>query len=101
VAKWTKDYQFDRYTSDPRMPFEVERFHFEKWAENDTQERFMHIVTVTVGNRVTIRSLTDPTKQTTILKFQSAVIPAGFGRYELVNEAEGACTVVLFRWKKA
>jgi mannose-6-phosphate isomerase class I len=100
VVKWTQDYQFDRYTSDPRMPFEVERFHFDKWAENDTQGRFMHILTVTVGQRVTVRSLTDPSKQATILKFQSMVVPAAFGRYEMVNEDQGLCTVVLFRWKK-
>jgi hypothetical protein len=82
------------------MPFEIERFHFEKWAANDTLGRFMHILTVTAGRRVTLRSLADPSKQTTILKFQSAVVPAGFGRYEIVNDGEGLCTVVLIRWKK-
>ncbi len=100
VAKWTKEFQLDRYTSDPRMPFEVERFHFEKRAENNTQKRFINILTLTVGQSVTIRSLDNPELQTSIMKFQSAVVPACFGRYEIVNNGEGLSTVVQLRWKK-
>jgi hypothetical protein len=81
------------------MPFEIERFHFDKWAENDTEGRFLHILTVTVGKRVTIRSKADPARASSILKFQSAVVPACFGPYEMVHEAEGTCTVVQMRWK--
>ena len=99
VVKWTQDYQFDRYASEPRMPFEIERFHFEQRAENDTKQRFAHILTVTVGTSVTIRSLDDPSRQTSILKWQSAVVPACFGAYEIINDQPGPCTVVQLRWK--
>jgi hypothetical protein len=99
VVRWTTDCQVDRYASVPAMPFEIERFHFDKWAENDTEGRFLHILTVTVGKRVTIRSKADPARASSILKFQSAVVPACFGPYEMVHEAEGTCTVVQMRWK--
>jgi len=100
VIKWTKEYAFDRYSSDPRMPFEIERFHFNRWAENDTEGKFLHAVTLTVGTKVTVRSKADPKLCTTIHRFQCALVPAAFGAYELVNEDRGACTVVQMRWKK-
>ncbi|HLH57111.1 MAG TPA: hypothetical protein VKY92_26265 [Verrucomicrobiae bacterium] len=100
VVKWTKEYMMDRYASDPRMPFEIERLHFERRAENDTQGRFMHIVTLTVGKQVTIRSKSNSAYRNTIYKFQSALVPACFGEYEVFNEDGGACTIVLLRWKK-
>ncbi len=101
VVRWTKDYQFDRYSSDPRMPFEIERYHFTHRAEADTEGLFMHIVTLTVGNQVTIRSKANPARQNTIRKFQSALVPACFGAYEFINEDGSACTVVQMRWKRA
>jgi hypothetical protein len=100
IVRWTRDYGMDRYTSDPRMPFEIERFHFEHRAENDTEGQFLHIVTLTVGHQVTIRSMKNPAHQNTIKKFQSALVPACFGEYEFINEDGGACTVVQLRWKK-
>jgi hypothetical protein len=100
VITWTQEYQLDRYSSDPRMPFEIERLHFDTRADYDTQGKFMHIVTLTVGKQVTIRSKTNPAYQNTIRKWQSALIPACFGEYEYLNEDGGACTVVLLRWKK-
>ncbi len=100
VIRWTREYQFDRYSSDPRMPFEIERYHFKQRADADTEGRFMHIVTLTVGKEVTIRSKTDPSKTNTIRKWQSALVPACFGEYEFVNPDGGFCTVVQLRWKK-
>ena len=100
VVKWTKEYQFDRYTSDPRMPFEIERYHFEQRADADTEGKFMHIVTLTVGKEVTIRSKKNPKLSNTIRKWQSALVPACFGEYEFVNPDGGFCTVVQLRWKK-
>ncbi|MEI7833179.1 MAG: hypothetical protein WCJ56_08285, partial [bacterium] len=79
VVKWTKEYLHDRYSSDPRMPFEVERFHFDNRAEYDTQGKFIHIVTLTIGEQVIIRSKSNPDYQADILLFQSALIPACFG----------------------
>jgi hypothetical protein len=82
------------------MPFEIERLHFAERAENDTEGRFMHIVTLTVGDRVVIRSKSNPAHRNEIRKFQSALVPACIGEYEFVNEAGGDCTVVQMRWKK-
>jgi hypothetical protein len=100
VVKWTQDYSFERYSSDPRMPFEIERVHFTHKADNDTEGRFFHLVTLTVGNKVAIRSKATPTLTNTIRRFQSAIVPACFGEYEFVNEDSGACTVVQMRWKR-
>lgn len=100
VVKWTKDCMFDRYSSDPRMPFEIERYHFERRADADTEGKFMHIVTLTAGNEVTIRSKSDPVLRNTLRRWQSALVPACFGEYEFANAAGGACTVVQLRWKK-
>ena len=71
VIKWTKDYWLDRYSTVAEMPFEIERLHFYKNAEYDTLGKFMHIVTLTVGNKVTIVSRHDPEKYTDIDLFQA------------------------------
>jgi hypothetical protein len=100
VVKWTPEYWIDRYDSLPEMPFEIERLHFYERAEYDTQGKFLHMVTLTVGERVMIRSMREPKKTCEIEWFQGAAIPACFGRYEYVNMREGFCTVVLMRWKE-
>ncbi|MCF7853753.1 MAG: hypothetical protein K9N51_03065 [Candidatus Pacebacteria bacterium] len=100
VEKWTTEHQFDRYTSDPRMPFEIERYHFTARADADTEGKFMHIVTLTVGNQITIRSKRDPEKTNTLRKWQSALVPACFGEYEFVTDDGCQCTIVQMRWKK-
>jgi len=43
--------------------------------------------------------LLHPEKSVGILKFQTAIVPACFGTYEIVNDGEGFCTVVQLRWK--
>jgi len=100
VVKWTPEYWIDRYDSLPEMPFEIERLHFYERAEYDTQGRFMHMVVLTVGERVMIRSMSEPEKTCEIEWFQGAAVPACFGTYEFVNMREGFCTIVLVRWKK-
>jgi len=100
VIKWTKAYAVDQYSSLSEMPFHIERFHFKQTAQNDTEGKFMHIVTLTVGDRVKIRSKNNPEMETEIEWFQSAIVPACFGEYEFVNVQEGFCTVVQLRWKK-
>jgi hypothetical protein len=100
VVRWTKRYQMDRYSSLPEMPFEIERFHFSERAENDTEGKFMNILTLTVGGRVKIVSKANPAYQTEIELFQSCVVPACFGEYEIVNVSGGFSTVVQIRWKK-
>ena len=90
----------DRYLSYGPMPFEIERFHFCRCAKNDTELKFLHILTLTIGERVIIRSLANEQRQAEIELFQSAIVPAYFGPYEIVNSSKGLCTVVQFRWKK-
>lgn len=102
VVKWTKEYSLDRYTSDPRMPFEIERLHFEKRAEYSTDGKILHIITLTKGNQATIRSKANPKAESPIVRWQSAILPAGFGDYEIINPAEpnGEMEVVILRWKQ-
>ena len=100
VIKWTKDYYMDQYKSTPVMPYHVERIHFEKCGEYSTEGKFMHMLTVTVGSKVTVRSKTNPDYKADCDKFQTLVIPATFGDYEIINEAGGRVTCVIQRWKK-
>jgi hypothetical protein len=100
VIKWTKEYAIDRYKVIKEMPFEIERIHFSTRAEYDTQGKFMHIPTLTVGKKVKIRSLANPEWETELDQWQACMIPAGFGKYEVINMNEGACTLVLIRWRK-
>lgn len=100
VVKWTKDYYLDRYSSVPEMPFEIERLHYYKTAEYDTEGKFCHIITLTVGKKAKIYSKADPSLCTEINLFQAAVIPASFGEYVIESSGDGANTATLVRWKK-
>lgn len=100
IVKWTKEYCIDRYSSYGPMPFHIERILFYKRAEYDTEGKFIHIVTLTVGSRIKIRSKSNPEFENEIELFQSAIIPACFGEYELINMKEEFCTIVILRWKK-
>jgi mannose-6-phosphate isomerase class I len=100
VAEWTKDYKRDIYASVPEMPFDIERFHFYTKAGNDTEMKFAHIITLTIGKKAIIRSKTDPERMADIELFQSAVVPAAFGGYEIVSADGGYCEVVQIKWKK-
>lgn len=99
VVRWTKEYYMDRFASLPEMPFEIERMHFDQRAENSTEGKFAHILTLTVGKCVTIRSKANHKLTTDIDLFQSCTVPASFGEYEIINPDGGHSTVVLLRWK--
>ena len=99
VTKWTRDYWRDIYSSLPEMPFKVERMHFYNHAEDTTDGKYVKILTLTVGTKVKIISKTDPSRFTTINRFQSAIVPACFGDYEIINDDGGNSTVVEFSWK--
>jgi hypothetical protein len=101
IFAWNKEYYWDRYTSLPEMPFEIERCHFGRRGINDTQGRFVQILTPTVGKRVRFQSLSDPNLRTDVNLFQSVVIPAAFGKYEMISLDAGACTVVQIRMKQS
>lgn len=91
----------DQYTTIPEMPFHIERIFFEQQAENDTEGKYMHIVTLSEGKHVTIRSKENPEYSTTIERLQSCVIPAGFGKHEYINQDGTHAMVVLIRLKKS
>jgi hypothetical protein len=100
VVKWTKEYFIDRYKSTPVMPYHVERIHFEKTGEYSTEGKFMHMFTLTVGSKVTVRSKANNDLYAVCDKFQTLVIPASFGDYEIINEEGGRATCVIQRWKQ-
>lgn len=100
VVKWTKEYFIDRYKSTPVMPYHVERIHFEKVGEYSTEGKFMHMFTLTVGSKVTVRSKANKDYFAVCDKFQTLVIPATFGDYEIINEEGGRVTCVIQRWKQ-
>ena len=60
----------------------------------------MHMFTLTVGSKVTVRSKADANLYAECDKFQTLVIPASFGDYEIINEEGGRVTCVIQRWKK-
>ena len=100
VVKWTKNYFIDRYKTTPVMPYHVERIHFEKVGEFSTEGKFMNMLTLTVGSRVTVRSKANPELFAICDKFQTLVVPASFGDYEIINEEGGRATCVIQRWKQ-
>lgn len=100
VVKWTKEYYLERYSSVPEMPFEIERLHFYNHAEYDTEGKFCHILTLTVGKHARIFSKANPERYTDLNLFQAAVIPASFGEYVIESDGGGGHTATLVRWKK-
>lgn len=90
----------DRYTTLPEQPFHIERLFFEHRVENDTEGKYMQIVTLTEGSRVTIRSLEHPEYSTTIERLQACILPAGLGKHEYINEDGTHAMVVLIRMKR-
>jgi hypothetical protein len=95
------DTRMDRFTTISEMPFEIERFVFTKPMRHTTDGRFLQIPTLTVGRKVVIRSLADPSLETTLDFLQACLVPAGFGDYEFVSPDGSQCTVVMIRLKKA
>ncbi|HVO39471.1 MAG TPA: hypothetical protein VMV03_10645 [Spirochaetia bacterium] len=89
----------DQYTTLPEMPFHIERLFFTKRHENDTEGRFMHIATLAEGEEVTVRSIAHPERAAKIERLQAAIIPAGMGRHEYINEKGGHAMIVLIRMK--
>jgi len=94
------DTRKDQYTSLPEMPFHIERLFFVDSIVNDTEGKFMHIATLAEGEEVTIRSRKNPELQTKIERLQAAIVPAGMGEHEYINEKGGHALVVIIRLKK-
>ena len=96
-----KGWSEERYTSYRPMPFLIERMHFQKKIVADTKGRFCHLIALTKGERVMIRSQKDSRNKIELEWIQLAFIPAGFGKYECINIGKSpSCTVVKQRWKR-
>ena len=95
------DTRQDRFSTISEMPFEIERFVFSKPMRHTTDGRFLQIPTLTVGKKVVIRSLSDPSLETTLDFLQACLVPAGFGDYEFINPDGTECTIVMIRLKNA
>jgi hypothetical protein len=52
-----------------------------------------------MGKKVIIRSKTSGCEAAIDL-WQSCILPACFGDYEVINQSEGECEVVILRWKE-
>ncbi len=52
-----------------------------------------HVLVLVEGEKVVIRSLQDPSKQFVQRYMDMVVVPASFGKYELVNQGEGIAVV--------
>lgn len=89
----------DRYSTISEMPFHIERIFFEEKATNDTEGKYMQIVTLTEGKSIQIRSKKNPEYATTIERLQACIIPASFGEHEYINEDGTHAMVVLIRLK--
>jgi len=100
VIKWTKTYWVDQYASLPEMPFDIERIHFYGRGEYSTSGKFLQIVTLTIGTKVTLVSQTDQSKRTTLERLQCCAVPACFGDYEIYTEDGSFATCVIFHIKK-
>lgn len=98
VTEWNKEWSRDEYSTLSEMPFKVERLHFYNKAEGTTNAK-PHILTLTVGTNVEIVSKANPEFRTNINRFQSAILPASFGDFEIINKDGGHSTVVVFSWK--
>lgn len=99
VVEWNHDFSRDEYSTLPEMPFTVGRVNFTKRAEGSTSGGYLKLLTLTVGTSVEIISMSDSRYRAVLNRFQSAIIPACFGNYEIVNCNEGYTTVVECNWK--
>ena len=72
--------------------FSLRNLVFDERIEDDTAGRF-HVLTLVDGERVLIRSAASPSRCFTQLYLDVVVVPAGLGRYEIVNQGEGPVVV--------
>jgi hypothetical protein len=93
--------RMDRFSSMAEMPFEIERFVFNKPMTHSTEGRYLQIPTLTIGKSVIIRSKSNPELQTSIEFLQACLIPAGFGDYEFISPDGTQCTLLMIRLKQA
>jgi mannose-6-phosphate isomerase len=74
----------------------VYRLEFEDRIEDDTCGKF-HVITLVEGDSVEIRSLEDENKRVRMNYSETILIPACFGKYQMINQGQGICKVVKAR----
>jgi mannose-6-phosphate isomerase len=72
--------------------FSLRNLRFERRMTDDTAGRF-HVLVLVEGEKVLVRSLEDPSKFFVQKYLDMVVVPASFGRYELVNQGGGMAVV--------
>ena len=100
VIEAKDDYSIVRYSSIPEMPFDIDRMDFYGRGVYDTQNKYMHLVTLVKGSHALIRSLNHPERQAKIVRYHAAIVPAEFGAYEVLTEDGGCNSVTIFHLKK-
>ena len=68
----------------------VFRLEFARAMNDDTAGRF-HIHTLVEGDKMLLQSLANPAKCLTLRYSETAVVPACFGKYRLINLGGGPC----------
>lgn len=74
----------------------VYRLEFEDRVEDDTRGKF-HVITLVEGDSVELRSLEDENKRVRMNYSETILIPACFGKYQMINQGQGICKVVKAR----
>ena len=72
--------------------FSLRNLRFAKRMTDEAAGRF-HVLVLVEGEKVVIRSLQDPSKFFVQRYMDMVVVPASFGKYELINQGEGIAVV--------
>lgn len=72
--------------------FSLRNLVFEKFIEDDTDGDF-HVLTVVDGEKVRVQSIADPTRFFDAQHMDIVVVPADFGKYQIINCGVGYVTV--------
>jgi len=74
----------------------VYRLEFDNQIEDDTCGKF-HIITLVEGDSIELHSLEDKNKKIEIRYSETVIVPACFGKYQMINQGQGICKVVKAR----
>lgn len=72
--------------------FSLRNLRFTRRMTDETSDRF-HVLVLVEGEKILIRSLEDPQRYFVQRFMDMVVVPASFGKYELVNQGEGVVVV--------
>lgn len=69
----------------PQVYFSLRRLEFEKLCEQDTKNEKFHVLTLVDGNRVRVRSLSNPERFYDMNFMDIVCVPADMGKYVIEN----------------